>query len=524
MNNQLDARESATTADNRGGIAGWLRRFLSSAIVLVLLGGVAVWGFQTDWRFVKPSARDASNAGWDALHDLSQSECIECNPNLLPRLPEHGWCSRHGIFDCPLDHPEIAEVEKTPVITDAELQRVDRALRLRPRPANNPKSHVHDGRVQFASDEAAERAGVAILPVLTGSFTETIAANGEVNYDQTRLAPLSARVAGRVWKVFKNVGDKVRRGDVLTIIDAPDVGKAKSEFLQALVRSRQRSRALADLKSAAQIVPAQVREAEAAAREAEIKLLSAEQALINLGLPVHAKDFGNDAIEQASRRVRLAGLPPSIREKLDPETAPANLLPVVSSLDGEVLACDVVAGESVVAGGVLFTVADISRFWLTLHFAPEDARFLALGQTVRFKPDAVASEIESKLTWIAASADDKTRRIAARAELANEDRTVRAGVLGAGRVLLREDPEAIVIPAEAVQLVDGSHVVFVRDKNYLKPGAPKVFHARSVRIGAKTGTDIEIIAGLMPGEVIATKGSDLLMKKLLTNMQAQRPR
>ncbi len=318
--------------------------------------------------------------------------------------------------------------------------------------------------------------------MLTSSFTETIAANGEVNYDQTRLAPLSARVAGRVWKVFKKVGDKVRRGEVLAIVDSPEVGKAKSEFLQALVRSRQRSRSLADLKSAARIVPAQVREAEAAAREAEIRLLSSEQALINLGLPVHAKDFGDDGIEHASQRVRLAGLPQSIREGLDPATAPTNLLPVVSPLDGEILACDVVAGESIVAGRVLFTVADTSRFWLTLHFAPEDARFLSLGQAVHFKPDGVSSELESKLTWIAASADDKTRRVAARAELSNGSRTVRAGVFGAGRVILREDAEAIVIPAEAVQSVDGAHVVFVRDRNYLKQGARR--YIAPVRCGS----------------------------------------
>ncbi len=135
MNNPLEARESTPVANNRGGIAGWIRQCLSSAIVVLLLGGIAVWGSQTDWHFVRHSTGNIAANDWDALHDLPRSECVECNPALMARLPEHGWCGRHGIFDCPYEHPEIAQVGKTPTVTDAELQRVDRALRLRPRRA-----------------------------------------------------------------------------------------------------------------------------------------------------------------------------------------------------------------------------------------------------------------------------------------------------------------------------------------------------------------------------------------------------
>jgi cobalt-zinc-cadmium efflux system membrane fusion protein len=63
---------------------------------------------------------------------------------------------------------------------------------------------------------------------------------------------------------------------------------------------------------------------------------------------------------------------------------------------------------------------------------------------------------------------------------------------------------------------DGNcHVVFVRDKNYHDEQSPKFFHVRSVRPGVRDGDLTEIIAGLLPGEVIASKNSVVLEAQLL---------
>ena len=58
-------------------------------------------------------------------------------------------------------------------------------------------------------------------------------------------------------------------------------------------------------------------------------------------------------------------------------------------------------------------------------------------------------------------------------------------------------------------------MVFVRDKDYMKEGAYKVFHTRSVRPGVRMGDTTEMIAGLLPGEVVVTKGSGVLRAELL---------
>jgi hypothetical protein len=60
--------------------------------------------------------------------------------------------------------------------------------------------------------------------------------------------------------------------------------------------------------------------------------------------------------------------------------------------------------------------------------------------------------------------------------------------------------------------------VIVRDKGYFDtPDSPKVFHVREVRLGGRDDRLTEVIVGLMPGEVVAAKGSDVLRAELLKN-------
>jgi cobalt-zinc-cadmium efflux system membrane fusion protein len=136
---------------------------------------------------------------------------------------------------------------------------------------------------------------------------------------------------------------------------------------------------------------------------------------------------------------------------------------------------------------------------------------------VRFRPDGIKADFAGEVGWIGTSADETTRTIPVRVVMPNDNAKLRASALGVGRIVLREEPHAITVPNEAVQKVGGCEVVFVRDKDYLKPSGPKVFHARMVRTGAKDVTNTEIIVGVAPGEVVVTKGSALLADELKRN-------
>ena len=186
-------------------------------------------------------------------------------------------------------------------------------------------------------------------------------------------------------------------------------------------------------------------------------------------------------------------------------------------MDGIVVARRVVAGEQVDASRVLFQLADTSRMWLTLNVSVEDAGRLALGQPVRFRPDGSREEVSGKLVWISTTADQQTRMVTVRAELPNPNGQLRNETFGAGRIVLREEQEAVVVPNEAIHWEGCCNIVFVRDKGYFDKDSPKVFHVRTVRPGAKNEKATEIIAGVLPGEVVATKGSDALRAELLKN-------
>ena len=73
----------------------------------------------------------------------------------------------------------------------------------------------------------------------------------------------------------------------------------------------------------------------------------------------------------------------------------------------------------------------------------------------------------------------------------------------------------MLIPSEAVQWEGCCNVVFVQDKNSGSPDALQIYHVRQVRLGVREGGKTEIIAGLLPGEKVVTKGSGIMKSELL---------
>ncbi len=500
-----------------------LRETVPTAGVVVALVALAVWGHESNWTIPKFSALVGGKAekevDWCDEHNVPESLCVECNPTLMPPDKDYGWCGVHGVMDCPLEHPDVAQLKTRPTITPAMFDRASRALALRPRAENNSRCNLHLKRIQFASLAAMEKVGVDIAIVKERPIVESISANGELGYDQTRMAHFSSRVPGTVWRVQKQIGDRVAKGDVLALIDAAEVGRLKSEFLQAIAQLRLKQDNVERLRPlAGNVIPArEFLVAQTEADEANIRLHRAQQALVNLGLPVEAEEFAQVGTDEIARRMQFLGLPAELVSQLDARTTTSNLLPIRSSLDGVVVNRNVVEGEVVDTRTALFDVADTSRLWLTLNVRQEDAKYVSLGQKVLFSASESSIEPDTKgsVSWISTGTDEATRTVKVRVDLANDDGRLRANTFGTGRIVLREEPQAIVVPSEAIHWDGTCNVVFVRDKNFMKPDAPKVFHVRAVRPGVKDGGMTEIIAGVLPGEVIASKNSVVLEAQLL---------
>jgi cobalt-zinc-cadmium efflux system membrane fusion protein len=493
-------------------------RGIPNLVVFALLAGVLYLGHRTEWKMPKVSelrgAAPEASDDWCTEHSVAETLCVECNADLFPKPQPFGFCREHGVTECVIDHPELAQVNGRPQLPVYDTAQ---AIALIARPENNSRNTLHTRRVQFASPETVDRAGIDVDVVQERPMSDFITANGELTFDPTRVAHLSTRVPGAVALVVKTLGDDVRAGDILALVDAAQVGQAKSQFLQAIVQLQLRQTTVKRLRGVADdgAVPKKLlTEAEAALQEAEIAFISTRQALANLGFEL-PDEFGSKEARQIAEELRYLDIPSSFVASLPSGAKTANLVPVRAPLEGIVVASEVVAGEVVDASDVLFTVADPRQMWLQLNVRQEDAKYVARGLPVRFRTDDGGDEIAGEVAWVSPAVEEHTRTLSVRVVVANPDGRLRDRTFGTGRIILREEPKAVVVPRQAVQSTSDAHFVFVRDKNYFHEDAPKLFHVRQVRIGAQDEEYVELLAGALPGEVIVTKGSPVLLAQLL---------
>jgi membrane fusion protein, heavy metal efflux system len=383
------------------------------------------------------------------------------------------------------------------------------------RPVERESSANRD--LLLVSETALAKAGVEIGRVQRRPMNKSIAASGVVAYNHNLRAELATRAAGNVWRIEKHVGETIHKGDVLAIVEASEVGRAKGELLQAIVQSELKATNYQRVSSlGGGVAERQVREAEAAARQAQIQAQVCVQALVNLGLPLTLAELQSLSDLDRARRIQFAGLPASIVSTLDPRTTTANLVPLLAPFDGVVIGRDMAIGEVVSPEQPRFEVADIRKVWVLLEVRKEDAGELRLGQRVAFTPDGHDGEVHGNIDWISTAMDEKTRTLQVRAEVANpvyldpatgqSSYALRAHTYGTGRIAIRDPQDALAIPADAVQLDRGRHFVFVREDGR--------FRRAAVEIGSHQKDCVEIVSGLDEGMMIATAGSHVLKAEM----------
>ena len=374
------------------------------------------------------------------------------------------------------------------------------------------------GTVRFSSREALERTGIEVVPVERRPMVSELEVAGVVDYDERRTAQLSSRVGGSIWRVEKHLGDVVRKGEVLLVIDSQEVGRLKAEFLNALVTFESRREQMAILEEVqGAVMGRQLREARAALREARIHLVNDEQALVNLGLPVAIADYEALVDEARAERIRTVGLPKGLLTELNDDVVTSNLLPLAAPFDGIVVGRDAVVGEVVEAAKPIFEVADVSRMILALKVDKEDTGKVAIGQPVRFRPDGSDEEYFSRITWISTEVDQATRTLQVRAEVDNiqtlpaaTQAGLRAHTFGSGKIEIDRRGTAIVVPSQSVQWDGSRWVVFV-------PAGDVAFTACEVQPGVREGNVVEIVGDPSGGvlERVVGAGSHVLKSQVL---------
>lgn len=382
------------------------------------------------------------------------------------------------------------------------------------------------GLIEFPTPESVKQLGLLCQPVERRPVVGEITAAGVVAYEPTRLAQLSARVAGTVWRVEKQVGQQVRAGDVLAIIDAPDVGDAKAAFLHALADLQMCQTAYGRLNGFAngEVPFKQVQEAENALRKARVDLFNSQQALISLGLPINLKEWQSLPEEELQRRIKFLGLPEPLVSQLDPNATTATLLPLIAPFDGVVIGRELSKGEAVSPTQGHLEIADITRMWIVLHVRDQDVDALQLGQQMTFKVGS--GSVAGTVSWMSTAVDEKTRTVEVRCETDNPEildadgkptgrHLLRANLFGTGKIQVRPSSDALVVPTRAVQRTAAGAVVFVRQGD-------NSFAVRPVQLGVVKSDYSEVISGLTVSDQVVVDGSHIL-KAEMQRMSADKP-
>lgn len=315
------------------------------------------------------------------------------------------------------------------------------------------------------TDEEQKSIGVETVEVKRQNVRKEITAPGKVNEPETGIGVISARIGGRIDKLFLNVtGETVSRGQAVALIYSPEVFTAAEEYKLAL-ENRQR------LNSS--------KESEA--------LLEA------------------DALIQASkRRLELWGLTEMQIEEIPKASDSALQLTIYSPISGVVTKRNVTEGQYVKEGDALYTITDLSSVWIQADIFESDIPLIRSGQTAKIStPDLRNGSLEGVVSFLQPAVDPQTRTMTARIQVSNPQMRLRPGMFVQVSLQTPISADTVGVPRSAVLDTGKEKVVYVAKGD-------GVFEKRAIEADAVGDDYYAATKGIQPGERVVTHGNFLI--------------
>jgi HlyD family secretion protein len=345
--------------------------------------------------------------------------------------------------------------------------------------------------ISFAAS-ACERAdgsdgGRAARPeVVAGrrTFTSSVAAIGAVKPQIGAEVRVGSRISGRVRRLAANIGDVVRRGEVLAELE--------TEELDALVAQRRAELALAE---------AAVTSAEATRRLAALTLARQESlARARVATPAESElaqeRHGVAEATLGSARAALA----SSRAALEQALVQQGFTTIRAPMNGVVASVATREGETIAAGldaPTFLTIVDLDRLQVDTYVDEVDIGKVRVGQRATFTVDAYPARDFAGIVaaiYPTATIQDNVVKYVAAVRIDSSGGLLRPEMTANVRIAL-EAREVLAIPVRAVRRVDGRSVVYVIDGDSVA--------LRPIRTGWRDGTWVEVVEGLAAGARIA---------------------
>ena len=355
------------------------------------------------------------------------------------------------------------------------------------RPAGaEEEDHEEDG--QRVSLSAAERAefGIQVAAAAPGELRVRVDTPGEVLVNPDRVAHISPRVPGVAVETFANVGDRVRRDQVLAVLHSRELSELKSAYLVARERLElarttfDREKSLWDQSISSERL---FLEAKNGLAEARIELQAAEQKLRTLGFaPAYLDELSFEDGERFTRYVMAA------------------------PIQGTVIRKHIVRGEVLQEDSEAFVVADLRSVWVMLTAYQKDLPFLRVGQSVHIEAGQGGPSTTASVDYISPIVDEATRTASVRVVLANADGRWRPGSFVTATISADAVEVPLMVPGSAVQTLEHRSVVFLETDEGFVP--------HPVEIGRTDRTHAEILSGLEVGEAYVAEGAFVLKAQL----------
>lgn len=327
---------------------------------------------------------------------------------------------------------------------------------------------------------AAQRQKIHTSTIKPAVFRRTIETTGTVGFDENQATTVLAPVGGPVSRLMVSLGAEVKTGDSLATVASPDYATAISAYRKAVATATNARRiaALTEQLSHNNLSRREVEQAQTDAANAEADRDAALEELHSLGVDA--------ATIQAIDENRPVKEPLGI---------------IRSPVTGTVVERLVTPGQLLEAGTTpCFTVADLSRVWVTANIFESDLGFVKTGDPAEIVTSASSTNFPGTVDYISAIVDPNTRAIGVRVIADNPREILKKQMYVRVRIHSRRDETGLLVPVSAV-LRDDVDLPFVYLAN-----TNGSFSRRRITLGSRVGEQYETTEGLASGDQVVIEG------------------
>lgn len=324
-------------------------------------------------------------------------------------------------------------------------------------------TNLPEGAFQI-SPEKQQMIGVTYGEAEYKSVSKTLRAVARLAYDETKIVRIHTKVEGWVEEVYVDfTGKLVEKGQPLISIYSPELVQTQQEYLLAIRGRNELSES-----------------------------------------PFNEAVRGAESLyESARRRLELWDITEEQIKELEKRGKPIKAMTLYAPTSGFVLARNAYPKQRITPETEIYSIADLSTVWAIADIYEYEAPEILVGQaatmTLSYYP---GRPFRGRVTYVYPQLDSATRTLKVRIEFPNQNFALKPDMYA--NVELRIDyGKKLVVPQEAVLDSGSEQMVFVSlEGGYFEP--------RKVQLGAKVDNTFIVLAGLKPGEKIATSANFLI--------------